>query len=645
MYSYYLEHNRRRYRWIFVSNGIILNDCKAHRLYRLTQDIEQSNAVFQTTSFPAMGQQKRELHTGNPSVQFGKGEGWVTTQLYFIWDGNDVPGHNGELTKHFTGDKTNGLPEQAGYTDPSKFDTDGDQLSDGQEVNGWTVTIILEKTMEKVNGRERQVYSNPLVEDTDTDDLYDYNEFLNQADPTMPDTDLDGIPDSEDIGACWLIEGQDPKLVLIESWKAGYLGDHIKVRIKATDNGGVDKVGIDLYGVGWQYFYGYGGKEVEFVAEWTVDLTHIKQWILDGFDVNADISDFAGNGIKANTHVSSLLSDAVGAFIKAIQPYADFLKELPSKAIDWLWEKIQWLITNVIKPIIDGVASYYSGIINAIYRVAFSFDITSNSLTTEQMDCIAKAFFGPLWPVFEFLEPTMEFIYNLIKPFVKIIEDLIDKVTGFIVDTICSLLGALTESKDKSFMSLLTNTASLDKSLSTSIFGHSSTFLENLRYSPLPPIVVKILAVTFIGFTSLTLSLISVGLVAPDPVHLFILVPLTIFVVVCILLREYIVSYVQSLWDSEKDKEYVGLVANLLLSMLGLIVGGANTVYIIVTIPKALQLPFPVNIVALIIRGVCLTLLWMFLTTSLIKLIETFNELMDFLKENPAYISPQELFS
>jgi outer membrane protein OmpA-like peptidoglycan-associated protein len=76
-----------------------------------------------------------------------------------------------------------GLPksteEQLG-TDPNKADTDGDGLSDGDEINNY--------------------HTNPLKVDSDSDNLSDKDEIMvNKTDPNKPDTDGDGLSDGDEL--------------------------------------------------------------------------------------------------------------------------------------------------------------------------------------------------------------------------------------------------------------------------------------------------------------------------------------------------------------------------------------------------------------------------------------------------------------
>ncbi|MHA1347220.1 MAG: binary toxin-like calcium binding domain-containing protein [Candidatus Heimdallarchaeaceae archaeon] len=84
-------------------------------------------------------------------------------------------------------------------TDPNNPDTDGDGLSDGQEVNGIYVPEL-----------DVTYYTNPANPDTDGDGLFDGIEIAGYSvydpenffggeiftsDPTNPDTDGDGLSD------------------------------------------------------------------------------------------------------------------------------------------------------------------------------------------------------------------------------------------------------------------------------------------------------------------------------------------------------------------------------------------------------------------------------------------------------------------
>ena len=102
-------------------------------------------------------------------------------------------------------------------TDPFKQDSDGDGLSDKEEIDGWNVIIYKRDYSECIasghdgclpvlaHHEEYKVYSSPIKKDTDDDQVYDSKEKeINTAadkyatNPADKDTDGDGAPDKID---------------------------------------------------------------------------------------------------------------------------------------------------------------------------------------------------------------------------------------------------------------------------------------------------------------------------------------------------------------------------------------------------------------------------------------------------------------
>jgi len=99
--------------------------------------------------------------------------------------------------------------QDAGETDPNNADTDGDSIFDGLEDKNGDGNVDL------FDGSGNAYETNALSTDTDLDGLTDDKEDLNlngsvdsgETDPRLPDSDLDGVPDSTD--ACPMYAGQD----------------------------------------------------------------------------------------------------------------------------------------------------------------------------------------------------------------------------------------------------------------------------------------------------------------------------------------------------------------------------------------------------------------------------------------------------
>lgn len=99
-----------------------------------------------------------------------------------------------------------------GRTDPLKQDTDGDGISDADEIRGYYVELRFPKSDESkcsipANGNENYVLctSNPLSADTDGDTLSDGDEIRLAGDPTLRDNndigdqDYDGVANREEV--------------------------------------------------------------------------------------------------------------------------------------------------------------------------------------------------------------------------------------------------------------------------------------------------------------------------------------------------------------------------------------------------------------------------------------------------------------
>ena len=109
---------------------------------------------------------------------------------YEEWDGTVPPQDQDKLAfcdvvPNCAGYQPSGTPHR---TDPIDSDTDDDDLSDGDELVGWTVNLAGAPA-------GYQVFSDPLDPDTDLDSWNDGQEFAYGTDPNMVDTDQDGTID------------------------------------------------------------------------------------------------------------------------------------------------------------------------------------------------------------------------------------------------------------------------------------------------------------------------------------------------------------------------------------------------------------------------------------------------------------------
>ncbi len=122
-----------------------------------------------------------------------------------LTDGEEVKRyHTNPLNPDTDGDGLSDGDEVHKYhTDPTKFDTDGDGLSDGDEVFKYhTNPLAVDTDGDGLSdGEEILKYrTDPLKIDTDGDGLSDWEEVkIYHTDPLNPDTDGDGLTDGDEV--------------------------------------------------------------------------------------------------------------------------------------------------------------------------------------------------------------------------------------------------------------------------------------------------------------------------------------------------------------------------------------------------------------------------------------------------------------
>jgi hypothetical protein len=101
------------------------------------------------------------------------------------------------------GDVLNDFVEVTRYrTDPTRADSDGDGLSDREELLEYG-TDPLDRDTEQdglIDSEEKRLGSNPKKVDTDGDGLYDGDEVIvHHTNPVLPDSDGEGISDKDEV--------------------------------------------------------------------------------------------------------------------------------------------------------------------------------------------------------------------------------------------------------------------------------------------------------------------------------------------------------------------------------------------------------------------------------------------------------------
>lgn len=179
-----------------ISNAIVdMNDPSGSKgFWVMVHAVNIGNNEFTSTLYTTT-EQANLLLAINPQI----------TNLASSYDLSNIQLRGGDkLTLTFLQDSDlDGLGNRQEFfyrTDPQQADTDGDALTDGQEIAGWDVTYTAGAASITTT-----VSSDPLRQDTDSDSLNDFLEAnLASANPMLSrnpltaDTDGDRIPDTED---------------------------------------------------------------------------------------------------------------------------------------------------------------------------------------------------------------------------------------------------------------------------------------------------------------------------------------------------------------------------------------------------------------------------------------------------------------
>ncbi len=176
-----------------------------------------------------------------------------------LWDGYTINSTLGELSVD---------------TDNLDYDTDNDYLSDGNELYGWNITVVYFE-----NSSTFHVSADPLDNNSDSDGLSDYEEFLAGSNPQLSDTDNDQLDDDIDpFPTKW--DGDED--TLSDYWEIQYGTDPNNTD---SDQDGL-KDGEEVYG--WGIGFYTNPLDADSDHDFVSDSAEIKNYLIkladEGFD-------------------------------------------------------------------------------------------------------------------------------------------------------------------------------------------------------------------------------------------------------------------------------------------------------------------------------------------------------------------------
>ena len=374
----------------------------------------------------------------------------------FGGDSDDLPAGYKEI--HFS-DGAVQWAAQKDLTDPSTFDSDGDGLSDGQELGGWDVNVIGEKTKERDSAQSRRVRSDPTIKDTDHDGLDDFNEFQNLGDPLVRDTDGDRILDGDEgIGNLTQIEGSDPTIPVARATFVIEYDAHglptgkvtITIHLEARDNVGVEYIEVSPGVTVGDAFRPVGDSQKVFCAaasgavctaliadvEFGGDYWALVQGAAAGWDGQASVGDVNGNGVIGTLHADSILQAVARAILGAILALVDAVTKLAASALEWLWESI----TALFDPLMQVIGEFLQGILQRLVEAVGS---ATHALPLGLIEQAAPFFevLERLVIVLGIIGVAVLSISLLAEPFVFVIGALVTALSVFILPLILSAFG------------------------------------------------------------------------------------------------------------------------------------------------------------------------------------------------------------
>ena len=286
----------------------------------------------------------------------------------------------------------------SGETDPTQKDTDGDELNDKEEKDGWKVVIYYEATGEEIENYIIQ--SDPRDSDTDNDGLNDMYEYQNQTDPTEEDTDGDGKTDIQEITGDFDssptgIDGEPPEIWHYDcQYKISYTkvlllkvpsGLEVWMEVGARDIFGLDNIEIFILGLENKKIFTNNEENVTVEFKWKLSgIDEYKRAFLDGFKINVTATDRNNNIGYRNEKLDSIKDIVVSAFLGALLAIVDFIAELFNFLFDLIISLMEAIFTKALDLFLKGLEILFNPVIDILVNIGNGiFNQLSNKESTK----------------------------------------------------------------------------------------------------------------------------------------------------------------------------------------------------------------------------------------------------------------------
>ena len=264
----------------------------------------------------------------DPSLQDTDGDG--------LSDGLEISGWEVHIIKETT-KQEQPSKFRVVYSNPTIIDTDLDSVNDYFEF-------------------ENQ--SDPTKNDTDGDYILDGDELQGQL------TQIEGTPPE-----ILKVDGTQIRVEVISTYNDYGICTMKKLRltVRVRDTAGINYVYFKLEGQPDARVYLNGSKLADASANFSYD-----EWrgMFDGWDVNVTVFDVNGNGNCTKTHIDGFVEGVVKALIQGFFAFVEAVGKFVSSVFDWIWSAIKSLLETAVRPIMDTLSSMVQKIQNALLNAA-----------------------------------------------------------------------------------------------------------------------------------------------------------------------------------------------------------------------------------------------------------------------------------
>ncbi|MDI6917960.1 MAG: hypothetical protein QMC80_09225, partial [Thermoplasmatales archaeon] len=270
-----------------------------------------------------------------------------------------------------------------------------------------------------------------------------------------------------------------------------------------------------------------------------------------------------------------ILETAWGYIEKACEVIVSAIQTLIDAFLDWIWSAITAAFEVITKPIMDAIINWGKGIADALDTVIFEYVNSDGRITQESINKVGEALFGSLLSYIKPLIDALQWVVNLIKPFLDAVKGLVDDAIGFIGNIFTSTF------RDGES----DNTAESTDPVLSAIFGAINTLLSvddtpspsssfSLSTSDIAKIVLMVVSgfstgFGYVAFVTNSMMMLSAGVVTGGLSTAIFSYLFTLFSMITLVVASAIASMPWATKDARLALIYLGVYLSFVGGILG----------------------------------------------------------------------------